>query len=375
MTDLALKSLLHDKLRFAITVSGVAFAVTLVFVQIGLFLGLLGNASVSIEHASADLWVTTRNTPNVDFARLFPENYVQRVRAIPGVERADNLIVAFLQVTLPTGAEESAVTYAAEDLAAWNLPWDVVQGDVQDLKRGPYFFLDASAVGRFGPFAVGDYREVSGRRLQIAGITHGARSFTTTPLAFMDYELAQALMSADARSRTSYILVKLAPGADPAVVRAEIARRLPHNDVYTRDEWARRSRNYWIVSTGLGINMGLTVFLGCLVGVIVVAQTLYTSTMEHLKEFGTVKAIGGSNADIYTILGKQAAIAAVVGFALGAGMAYAMRAVIGRMDLTLVIPPGLNVWVFAGAVALCLASAMVSFRRIARIDPALVFRT
>jgi putative ABC transport system permease protein len=375
MTDLALKSLLHDKLRFAITVSGVAFAVTLVFVQVGLFLGLLGNASISIEKATADLWVTTRNTPNVDFARLFPEGYVQRVRAVPGVQRADNLIVAFLQVALPSGAEESMVTYAAEDLTAWGLPWNIDQGNVDDLRRGPYFFLDASAAKRFGPFQAGDYREVNGRRLQIVGITHGARSFTTTPLAFMDYEQAQALMSADARSRTSYILVKLAPGADREAVRAEIARRLPHNDVFTREEWARRSRTYWIVSTGLGINMGLTVFLGCLVGIVVVAQTLYTSTMEHLKEFGTVKAIGGSNGDIYAILAKQAAIAAVAGFALGAGMAYATRELLAHMDLRLVIPRALNAWVFAGALALCLASAMVSFRRIARIDPALVFRT
>ena len=79
------KSLLHDKLRFLITVSGVAFAVTLVFVQVGLFLGLLDNASVTIEHIDADLWVTSRNTPNVDFAHTFPETAVQRVRSVPGV--------------------------------------------------------------------------------------------------------------------------------------------------------------------------------------------------------------------------------------------------------------------------------------------------
>src|ERR1700740_2252326 len=94
--DLATKSLLHDKLRFLITVSGVAFAVTLVFVQVGLFGGLLDNASVTIDHIDADLWVTSRNTPNVDFAHGFPEGLVQRVRSIDGVLRADNLILQFL---------------------------------------------------------------------------------------------------------------------------------------------------------------------------------------------------------------------------------------------------------------------------------------
>ncbi len=375
MADLAIKSLLHDRLRFFITVAGVAFAVTLVFVQVGLFLGLLQNATVTIENVGADLWVTTRNTPNVDFARLFPETHVQRVRSVPGVERADNLIVAFLQVTLPTGSEESVVAYALEDFSRWNLPWSVVAGDVRDLRRGPYFFLDESAAQRFGPFRVGDYREVGGRRLQVLGVTRGARSFTTTPLAFLDYDMAQSLLPAGARGQTSYILVKLSPGADAEAVRSEIARRLPFNDVLTKEAWASKSRGYWVVSTGLGMNMILTVFLGCLVGVVVVAQTLYTSTMEHLKEFGTVKAIGGSNADIYAILGKQAAIAGVSGFAVGAAMAYAIRPAIAKADLALVIPPALNAWVFAGAMVLCLASAMVSFRRIASIDPALVFRT
>ena len=171
----------------------------------------------------------------------------------------------------------------------------------------------------------------------------------------------------------------LTPSAGSVVVAGEEvdprrARRLPHNDVYTRAEWAARSRRYWVKSTGLGLNMYLTVFLGCLVGVVVVAQTLYSSTMEHLREFGTVKAIGGSNADIYTILIKQASIAAVAGFILGAAMAYAMRPVIASINLKLIITPELAAAVFFGSIVMCLASALVSFRKVASIDPALVFR-
>ena len=182
-------------------------------------------------------------------------------------------------------------------------------------------------------------------------------------------------MPSELRGNATYILVKLAPGANVEQVRGEIKRRLPYNDVFTGREWAQRSRSYWVDSTGLGLNMYLTVFLGCLVGIVVVAQTLYTSTMEHIKEFGTVKAIGGGNADIYAILGKQAAIAAVLGFALGAVMAYALRPLIYKIDLKLVIPPQLFAIVFAGSIVLCLAAAMISFRKVASIDPALVFRT
>jgi len=375
VVDLATKSLLHDKLRFVITVIGVAFAVTLVFVQVGLFLGLMDNASLTIEQIDADLWITSHNTPNVDFAHAFPETYVKRVRSIPGVARADNLIVWFMNVNLPNGAVEGTEVYALEDFTAWNFPQGVVEGDLSDLRRGPYMVLDDSAKKRWGAFAVNDYREVLGRRLKIIGRTIDAKSFTTTPLTFMDLRLAQSLNESDLRGNTTYILVKLAPGADAEAVRSEIQRRLPYNDVYTKPEWAKQSRSYWIDSTGLGLNMYITVFLGCLVGIVVVAQTLYTSTMEHIREFGTVKAIGGGNRDIYAILGKQATIAAVAGFALGALQAFALRPVMSKIDLKLIIPTPLYAVVFVGAIALCLGAAMISFRKVASIDPALVFRT
>jgi putative ABC transport system permease protein len=372
--DLARKNLLHDKLRFLITVSGVAFAVTLVFVQVGLFMGLLDNASVTIEHLSADLWVTPRNTPNVDFAQTFSETAVQRVRSVPGVERADNLIVWFMSMSLPTGAKEGILVYALEDFERWNLPWNVVEGNLTDLRRGDYFFLDQSAEKRFGPFGPGDYREILNQRLKIIGKTRDALSFSTTPVAFMDIRRAQQLSPSELAGNTTYVVVKLAPGADLEAVRAEIKQRLPYNDVYTRAEWAARSRRYWVESTGLGLNLMMTVFLGCLVGIVVVAQTLYTSTMEHIKEFGTVKAIGGSNLDIYKILGKQAAIAAVFGFLLGGAMAWALRPAMASIDLKLIIAPQLAATVAVGTVVLCLAAAMISFRKVASIDPALVFR-
>jgi putative ABC transport system permease protein len=374
MVDLALKMLLHDKLRFAITVSGVAFAVALVLIQVGLFIGLLDNAKITIDNADADLWVTSKGTPNVDFAHAFPENRVQRVRSIPGVEAADNLIVTFVNVALPNGAEENMILYALSDFRRWGLPWNIVEGAADDLRRGPFMLLDDSATQRFGPFAVGEQREVFGRRLKIVGRTREAKSFTTTPIAFVDYDLAQEINPSLLAGNTTYVLVKLAKGADTEAVRHQIARRLPFNDVYTRAEWAARCRRYWLQNTGLGVSMFMTVFLGCLVGVIVVAQTLYASTMEHIREFGTVKAIGGSNADIYRILMRQAGVAALVGYVCGVIPSVCARPVVAATGLRLVISPSFALIVFAGAVGLCAVAAAFSFHKVASIDPGLVFR-
>jgi putative ABC transport system permease protein len=289
------------------------------------------------------------------------------------VDRADNVIITFMEIQLPNGAQEGCLVYALDDFPAWNLPWNVTSGAITDLKRGDYIFMDESAARRFGPFHVGEYREILHRRFKIIGTTKDAVSFTTSPIVFMDRRTAEEL-SPTLHDRTTYTLVRLAPGADAAAVKAEIQRRLPYNDVYTSAEWGLKSRNYWITNTGLGLNMGITVFLGVLVGLVIVAQTLYTSAVEHVKEFGTVKAIGGSNWDIYRILGEQALIAAVVGFAAGVGISAATAPAMSNLGLTVLIQPAFAVAVFFGTVAMCLGAALLSFRRVAGIDPALVFR-
>jgi putative ABC transport system permease protein len=111
------------------------------------------------------------------------------------------------------------------------------------------------------------------------------------------------------------------------------------------------------------------------VGVVIVAQTLYTSTMEHIKEFGTVKAIGGSNADIYKILGRQAVVAAVIGFTIGALLTLAMKPGVSAIGLRLILPAPVWITVGLGTLFMCLLSAGVSFRKVANIDPGLVFRS
>jgi putative ABC transport system permease protein len=374
MIDLARKILLYDKLRFCITVCGVGFAVALVLVQTGLFLGLLDNASITIDHLDADVWVLAKNTPNIDFARTFSDSYVNRVRSVEGVQRADNLIVWFIRMALPNGVQEGVEMYAMERFVEWGMPWEVDEGRLEDLRRGRYVMLDDSATKRCGTFAVGDYREFIGRRMKIIGRTRGALSFTTAPVAFADLRSVQAL-TPELQGQTTYIVVKLAPGADRQRVIAEIRRRLPYTDVHTKEDWSSMSKNYWVTSTGLGLQLASTILLGCVVAIIIVAQTLYTSTMEHLKEFGTIKAIGAGNSHIYGILARQATIAAVCGAVVGGAITFAIRPVMEKLDLKLLIIPSVWAVTFAGALVFSLSAAIISFRKVAKLDPAMVFRS
>ena len=224
-----------------------------------------------------------------------------------------------MNIQLPSGAEEGCLVYALEDFTAWNLPWNVNEGDVRDLqaRRATSSWTTrrsaASARSRSG-----DYREILGRRFKIIGTTTEAASFTTAPIVFMDFGTRRSCSQTPPGQDAATSWSSSRPGADAQRGgRRDPRGACPTTTSTPRTTGRARSRTYWVVSTGLGMNMGVTVFLGSWSGIVVVAQTLYTSAVEHVKEFGTVKAIGGSNWDIYRILGEQALIAAVVGFALG----------------------------------------------------------
>lgn len=373
--DLGMKMLFHDRTRLAMTVLGVAFSVALVLVQVGLFLGLIDNATIAIEKLPADIWIAARNTPNIDFGSAFSDTLVYRVRSVPGVERADNLIAFYSTFRPPSGGAEMVFVYAMDDFEAWNFPWKLEGGSVAALRQGPHMMIDESARRRLGDFQIGDYRELGGRRLRIVGITKEALSFTTTPVTFLDLRLFQETQPDTLSGRTIFIVARCAPNVDPETVRREIQARLPYHDVWLRQEWINRTRRYWIITTGLGMNMGLTALLGCLVGVLVVAQTLYTFTMEHLREFGTIKAIGGSNVDIFRIQIRQALVCGVIGFALGIVPPLILGPVVASFGFKLILPGTFIFSVFLGTLVLCVGSASFSFRRVAGIDPALVFRT
>jgi putative ABC transport system permease protein len=97
--------------------------------------------------------------------------------------------------------------------------------------------------------------------------------------------------------------------------------------------------------------------------------------MEHLKEFGTIKAIGAGNAHIYGILARQATIAALCGAVIGAALTLALRPLMASLELKLLVIPSVWAMTFTGTLVFSLAASMISFRKVAKLDPAMVFRT
>jgi putative ABC transport system permease protein len=141
----------------------------------------------------------------------------------------------------------------------------------------------------------------------------------------------------------------------------------------TPDAFRSRSRSFWLFGTGAGAALFAGALLGMIVGVIIVAQTLYASTKEFANGFATLRAIGSSGRYIYTVIIIQALLSAAIGFGIAAAIGMVIVKVTADSALPVLIPAGLMAGLFLLTVAMCVFSAIAAIVHIMRTDPAVVF--
>ena len=373
MVDIARKNLLHDKTRFIITLIGVTFSVVLVFSQFGIYLGFMRNASIIIDNTPVDIWITSKNSANFDFPLPFPEEKLNRVKNVPGVAWADRLILMWMNFKKQDGGSENIELIGFNPETGIGGPWSLKEGSIQALKAGKGIIVDESAFGKLGALRLGDYVEINEQRVRVVGITKGIRGFTTAPYVFTTYRTAQELDPWVAE-RTVFILARVTPGYDHDDVVANL-RQIRDVDVFRAGAYSWKTRMYWTLETGIGVGFGLTAVMAIVVGMVIVSQTIYTATVEHLREFGTLKAIGATNWQVYGIIVKQALINAVLGYVAGLTITLLTMRLIESTGLAVVIPAELMVAIFFLTMLMCLAAAIISVRKALNIDPLVVFRT
>ena len=307
---LALKAMLADRGKLLTSLLGVVFSVVLVNLQGGLLLGMIQKASLLVDYGRADIWVGHRHTTNVDMGTFIPERWIYRIRGIEGVERAEPYVVMFGQMTMPDGKFENVVIIGSE----------AGEPDGQRLGHGRRRPPARSAIPmasswtsttphRLGNCRIGDVREINGRRAKIVGMTKGIVSFTTNPYLFTTLDRARTKFGGTmgiGPDQCSYFLVKAKPGVDIPTSAPDPAR-VPELDVYDRRTYSWICMEFWLTRTGIGISFGLAAFLGLLVGLAVVAQTLYASVTERIKEFGTLKAMGANDRSVVLLPGVAGA--------------------------------------------------------------------
>lgn len=374
MFYVALRILLYDKIRSCITLLGVVFAVGLIFAQVGIYLGLMETSSDIIDHTPGDIWITSKNCKNFDFSQPFPEYIYYQVLESDSVQWAEKLIIGWGMMKMKEGGTEQVEIVGYNPDTGIGGPWEMKEGTAGDVKNGNFAIVDESAMKRLGDIHVNEYREIVWRRLQIVGISRGVKSFTTAPIFFTSYKLAQSLVQYIGPDNTVFVIAKVAPGHSIAAVVEQLKSKLAGVDVYSKESFSMKARLYWTIETGVGFSFLLTILISFLIGMLIVGQTIYNSTMEHIKEFGTLKALGASNFEIYKIIFSQAFINAMAGYLISLVITLISVRLYEAAGMVMVVKGEVNLFVLGLTLIMCLSAALVSIRKIKRIDPAILFR-
>ena len=369
---LAFRNLFHDRLRFIATVIGIVFSMVLVTVQMGLYLGFGRMVTTMIDHASADLWVMPRGTKCFEDPSLLNARERYRALSINGVAEAIPVVIGFADWRMPSGTT-TPVFVIGSDLRSGGLqPWNLVAGRIESLSTPKAVAVDRSYFDRLGISGMGATAEIRQQPVRVAAVTDGIRSFTTTPFVFMDVNRAREHTGVPS-GKATYLLIRLSPDADLDHVRSQLMLNIARVEVLTPAEFRERSRAFWLFSTGAGAALFAGALLGVIVGTVIVAQTLYSSTKEHLNEFATLRAIGSSRQYIYKVIVWQALLSAIIGFSIAALIGDAIVHLTAATALPIVITPGLNISLFLLTVVMCIGSAIAAIVQVTRIDPVIVF--
>ena len=372
IVKLAARNLFHDRLRFIATVIGIVFSIVLVTVQMGLFISFGRMVTTMIEHAHADLWVIPLGTKNFESPSMLDDGERFRSLSVKGVADVVPILVSFAQWRISTGGTVPIFIIGSDPKTAGLRPWNVIEGSLDALSIPDAVAIDQSYFGQLGSKGLGDIAEIRDQRAQVQVVTKGIRSFTTTPYVFTTLDRARAYTGTQPNKAT-YLLVHLIPGSDPASVRSGLQQALIKSEALTPAEFSHRSWSFWLFGTGAGAALFGGALLGMIVGTVIVAQTLYSSTKDHLNEFATLRAIGSSGWYICTVIIIQALISAVIGFCIAAAVGLIIVEMTANSALPVYMTLKLTAALFLLTVAMCVVSAISAIMQVVRLDPAMVF--
>ncbi|MGF1649155.1 MAG: ABC transporter permease [Hyphomicrobiaceae bacterium] len=369
---LAMRNLFHDRIRLIVTIVGILFSIVLVAVQLGLYVGASKIIVSMIERSNGQLWITAYGAKSFEESGVLSGRERYAALSTPGVKDAIPVIATFIRWTKRDGGRQLAVVVGTDPGDGGLSPWNLVEGDVATMQLPNGVVVDRTYLKNLGVDGLDDTAEINGERVRVTALTHGIRSFTTTPYIWTTLNRSRTLLGMPPQSASNYI-VQLEPGADLEAVRAELRRRLPDTEVLTSAEFRDRSLEHWLYGTGAGVALIGGALLGILVGTVIVAQTLYSSTKDHLNEFATLRALGSSSGYIHKVILMQAALSAVIGYVLGMAISLAVIAASQNSALPIIMTPALAAGLFVLTVFMCAISAVSAIVKVTKIDPAMVF--
>lgn len=370
---LAFRNLFHDRVRLVATVVGIVFSIILVTVQLGVFLSFERMITTMIDHAQADLWIVPNETKSFEESSFLTGSERLQALSINGVTAAVPVIVGYASWRKPNGGASTPVLVVGTPETSIGLqPWNLVEGSLRDLSMPEGVAIDRSYFEQLGIAQIGEHAEINNHKARVVAVTKGIRSFTTTPHVFASLERARAYLGAPP-NKANFFIVRISPNADAEVIRGRLAASLSGAEVLTSEQFRHRIRQFWLFDTGAGAALLGSAILGIIVGTIIVAQTLYSSTKDHLKEFATLRAIGSSYKYILKVILSQALLSAAIGFSIAAAVDLVLVKMTADAALPIIMTPVLTLGLLMLTVTMCSIAAISAIRVVTRIDPVLVF--
>ncbi|WP_020562283.1 ABC transporter permease [Methylosarcina fibrata] len=385
MNYIAIKMLMGDRGKYLGIVMGLTFASLIMTQQPAIFIGLMTRSFSFISDVGLpDVWVMDPKVQFIDDIKPLQDTELYRVRGVKGVQWAMPLYKGLLKARLANGTFQTCNVIGLDDATLIGGPPVMLEGRLEDLRRSDGVIVDVDGAttklahpparkgGKPSPLRIGDILELNDHRAIVVGIAKTTKTFQSQPVIYTTYSRA-TLYAPRERKQLSFVIAKAK--ADENV--HELTRRIRENTglaAYTQAEFKKITYDYFMENTGIPINFGISVALGFIVGAAIAGQTFYNFTLENLRQFGVLKAMGAGNWTLLRMILLQAGLVGSIGYGLGVGLTslfgYAMRNTI----LAFKFPWQLLVFSGAGVMLICIFAALISIRKVIQLEPAVVFK-
>lgn len=377
MVWIAWKMLVGNRVKYLGIVFGVVFAALLIAQQASIFCGLMSfTVSQILDVAGPGIWVMDKGVQYVDDVKPLSDNDLFRVKSVPGVAWAVRLYKGIARARLEEGVYEQMILLGLDDATLVGAPRQMVLGSIAGLRKPDAVIMDDAGYRKLWPgepLRVGRTFEMNDRRAVVVGITKARRTFTSFPIVYTRYSQA-VLFAPPERKVLSFVLAEPLP--DVSV--DEVCRRIDERtglQALTPDRFLWKTVSYYLRKTGMPLNFGITVLLGFLVGTAIAGQTFYLFTVENIRQYGALKAMGAGNWTILAMVLSQGLQVGLVGYGVGVGLAAIFgQWVKGASRLAFFMPWQVLAIDAAAVFLIVLIASLISVRKVLVVEPAIVFR-
>jgi putative ABC transport system permease protein len=382
---IALEMLVGDRVKYIGIVLGLCFASFIISQQAAIMVGIVDRTFGFITDTSqAQIWVMDKTAQYIDDIKPLKDTDLFRVRSVDAVDWAVPLYKGLIQARLHNGTFQTCILIGIDDGTLIGQPPIILEGKITDLR-----FPDAVIVNDVGaetklaspsnsgmrsiPLKVGDTMELNDHRAYVAGICRVSRTFQSQPVIYTTYERATSFVPAQ-RKLLSFILANPKPGIDPEEA-CRIITAQTGLAAYTGSDLKHNTFKYYLKNTGIFINFGVAILLGFIIGTAVAGQTLYNFTVDNLPYFGVFKAMGANNTVLMKMVLLQALYVSAIGWGIGMGAACLFGYLSRGTELSFSMPLFLYVLSCLSILFISLFAAFICMRKVAKLDPAIVFKS